>query len=63
MSQYTVEVQRILADFVAALESHPQASKKFVAQIRLMIQQGTLTQSAAIQEAITILEETPPNEP
>lgn len=62
MSQYTEEAKKILDDFTHALETHPDANRAFVEQVKALVEQGKLAQRQAIQEAITSLKETMPDE-
>jgi hypothetical protein len=63
MNQYTEEAKKILDDFTRALETHPDANRAFVEQVKALVEQGKLAQRQAIQEAITSLKETMPDEP
>jgi uncharacterized protein YoaH (UPF0181 family) len=63
MSQYTEETKKILDDFTHALEVHPDADRAFVEQIKALVAQGKITHSQAIQEVVTTLKETVPDEP
>ena len=53
---YSVETKKILADFVQALETHPQIDRRFLQVVKTMTATGKLGNRGDIRRALEMLE-------
>lgn len=56
-NRYSFETQKILNDFLINLENNADINSDVLAELQLMVQEGTLGKPVAISKVVQILED------